>query len=51
MISLEGDLKGLRFQSYQGMGHDVFETELEDLRLWIAAVLSKPVLDLAGTVH
>jgi predicted esterase len=35
------DLAGLRFQSYQGMGHDIWETELDDLRLWIAAILPK----------
>ncbi|KIM76037.1 hypothetical protein PILCRDRAFT_798152 [Piloderma croceum F 1598] len=38
---LESDLIGLRFHSYQGMGHTISEMELEDLRLWIAAVLPK----------
>lgn len=37
----EGDLAGLRFHSYEDMGHEILETELEDLRLWIAAILSK----------
>jgi predicted esterase len=35
------DLIGLRFHSYQGMGHTISEMELEDLGLWIAAVLPK----------
>jgi predicted esterase len=38
---LESDLTGLRFHSYQGMGHTISDMELEDLRLWIAAVLPK----------
>jgi predicted esterase len=38
---LESNLTGLRFHSYQGMGHTISEMELEDLRLWIAAVLPR----------
>jgi predicted esterase len=37
----EGDLVGLRFQSYPGMGHTISEAELEDLCLWIVAILPK----------
>jgi predicted esterase len=46
---LENDLVGLRFQSYSGMGHEVLERELEDLRLWIAAVLPKQTMGAAAT--
>jgi len=45
VVPLEGDLRGLRFQSYQGMGHDILEVELGDLRLWIAALLPKQESD------
>jgi hypothetical protein len=49
---LEGDLQvvGMRFQSYQGMGHEILEMELEDLRLWIAAILSKQGPNGVGTL-
>jgi len=46
----QSDLVGLRFQSYVGMGHEISEMELEDLRLWIAAILPKRGRDSLGTV-
>jgi len=32
---------GLTFRSYENMGHEIIETELEDLRLWIGMILAK----------
>jgi len=32
---------GLTFRTYKNMGHEIIETELEDLRLWMGMILAK----------
>jgi len=51
--AIDGDCEGLRFQSYEGVGHTISDIELEDLRLWVAAVLPKQKdgVVMGGTVE